>query len=122
MGLKGIWEQERLQRFDEIAERKQKVAQKIEQNRSERSIMSKELTKDLQEFGINLHKTGLENKKQRQTENSERRQEMSQKMADFRREDIQRQNEVQQMHQTSLEDKRQRQNEIAKRKEYVWGS
>jgi len=122
MGLKGIWEQERLQRFDEIAERKQKVAQKIEQNRSERSIMSKELTKDLQEFGINLHKTGLENKKQRQTENSERHQEMSQKMADFRREDIQRQNEVQQMHQTSLEDKRQRQNEIAKRKEYVWGS
>ena len=122
MGLKGIWEQERLQRFDEIAERKQKVAQKIEQNRSERSIMSKELTKDLQEFGINLHKTGLENKKQRQTENSERHQEMRQKMADFRREDIQRQNEVQQMHQTSLEDKRQRQNEIAKRKEYVWGS
>ncbi|MCL2932038.1 MAG: hypothetical protein MGG11_07080 [Trichodesmium sp. MAG_R03] len=122
MGLKGIWEQERLQRLDEIAERQQKVSQKIGENRSERSKMSKKLTKELQEFGSNLHKTGLENKKQRQTENSERRQEMSQKMADFRREDIQRQNEVQQMHQTALEDKRQRQNEIAKRKEYVWGS
>ena len=104
MGLKGRWEQERLQRFDEIAERKQKVAQKIEQNRSERSIMSKELTKNLREFKNNLN------------------QEISQKMADLREEDIQRQNLVKQMHQTALEDKKQRQNEIAKRKEYVWGS
>lgn len=104
MGLKGIWEQERLQRLDEIAQRKQKDAQRKEQNRSEQSIMSDQLTKDLQEFKNNLE------------------QEISQTMADFREEDIQRQNLVKQMHQTALEQKKKRQNEIAKRKEYVWGS
>ena len=46
---------------------------------------------------------------------------MSQKMADFKQEDIQRQNKTQEMHQAALADKQERQTEIAERKQYVWG-
>jgi replicative DNA helicase len=74
MGLKGEWERQRVQRLDEIVERKEKVAQKIEKDRSGRLIMSNELAKNLKEFANNLHETGLEDKKQRQAEIADRKE------------------------------------------------
>ena len=74
MGLKGDWERQRVQRLDEFVERREKVAQKIEKDRSGRFIMSNELAKDLKEFVNNIHETALEGKKQRQAEVADRKE------------------------------------------------
>ena len=74
MGLKGDWERQRVQRLDEFVERREKVAQKIEKDRSGRFIMSNELAKDLKEFVNNIHETALKDKKQRQDEVADRKE------------------------------------------------
>ena len=74
MGLKGDWERQRVQRLDEFVERREKVAQKIEKDRSGRFIMSNELAKDLKEFVNNIHETALKDKKQRQAEVADRKE------------------------------------------------
>ena len=74
MGLKGDWERQRVQRLDEFVERREKVAQKIEKDRSGRFIMSNELAKNLKEFANNIHETALEGKKRRQAENDLRKE------------------------------------------------
>ena len=74
MSLKGDWERQRVQRLDEFVERREKVAQKIEKDRSGRFIMSNELAKDLKEFVNNIHETALEEKKQRQAEVADRKE------------------------------------------------
>ena len=74
MGLKGDWERQRVQRLDEFVERREKVAQKIEKDRSGRFIMSNELAKDLKEFVKNIHETALKDKKQRQAEVADRKE------------------------------------------------
>ena len=74
MSLKGDWERQRVQRLDEFVERREKVAQKIEKDRSGRFIMSNELAKNLKEFANNIHETALEGKKRRQAENDLRKE------------------------------------------------